>query len=38
MDLKFYSHEPLEKMQNILRQHMHEKQFFILTKKRGVNP
>ena len=33
MEFKNYFHEPRAKMQNILFQHMHEKEFFILTNK-----
>ena len=38
MDFKFYSHEQCVKMQNILLQHMHEKEFLILANKCGNKP
>jgi hypothetical protein len=35
MDLKFVSHGLWSEKQNILRQHMHRKEFWILTNKSG---
>jgi hypothetical protein len=35
MDFKFVSHGLWSEEQNILRQHMHKKEFWILTNKCG---
>ena len=37
MDFKFVSDKLWSKKQNILRQHMHEREFWILTNKCGNN-
>ena len=37
MDLKFVSHGLWSEKQNILLQHMHKKEFWILTNKCGNN-
>ena len=38
MDFKFVSHGLSSEKQNILLQHMHKKEFWILTNKCGNNP
>ena len=37
MDFKFVSHGLFSEKQNILLQHMHKKEFWILTNKCGNN-
>ena len=37
MGFKFVSHKLWSKKQNILRQHMHKRKFWILTNKPGNN-
>ena len=37
MGFKFVSHKLWSKKQNILRQHMHKREFWILTNKSGNN-
>ena len=37
MDFKFVSHGLFSEKQNVLRQHMHKKEFWILTNKCGNN-